>query len=251
MGSAKSTANKQERRDKKEKKAAKQADAIISEAIALAKQTGFVDADADEKAIAKAVKEKRKRGEASEEEKALGLRVKELRDGGMAWWAIGWELKLPGSADNVAQGKSGASKARRLYVLGTGGPLPATARSLASKRPDPFGPGAKPVGTRTKRDVIRKDPSLDSMFTDEHTDEEIVEMLRGKKVTFQNRVSGVQEDTRVHRTATCYIETTPSGRCITFRDASAEDDSRCEPKFRGLPGATRTIPLATIVRIAR
>jgi hypothetical protein len=44
-----------------------------------------------------------------------GKRVKELRDKGMAWWAIAHEMGLPGSASNVKEGKSGAARARALY----------------------------------------------------------------------------------------------------------------------------------------
>ncbi len=241
MGTAKSTVNRQERRVKKEKKAAEQADSIIAAAVADVKEKG------------------RKAREVSAEETEQGAEVVRLRGTGMAWWLIAYTLGLPGSADNVKQGKSGASKARRLYVLASGGPLPPTARSLAAKQPDPFGTGAKPVGQRTRRDVIRKAPATDSMFTPDHTEEEICEMLRGKRLTFINSITGTEEQVRVHRDSKIVVSLVKEpgwhppltlGRAVTFRDGDAQDDRGLEMKFQGMPGSTRTVRLSAIVRVA-
>lgn len=77
---------------------------------------------------------------------ALGKRVKELRDGGMAWWQIGHELGLPGSGPNVASGKGGASRARTLYKK-TFGELPGgtVARSTKASRKAAVETGEAPV----------------------------------------------------------------------------------------------------------
>lgn len=235
------TANRQERRVKKERKADEQAEAIISETVERVKEEG------------------RKRGEATAEEIEKGLEVKRLRDEGMAWWQIAFTLGLPGSADNVKQGKSGASRARRLYVVATGGPLPATPRSLAKKQPDPFGNGAKPQGVQ-KRGVIKKSPQMASMFDEPLTGQEIGEMLRGKKITYINSVGGNEEEHRVHHKYD--IKITRVGTvgwhppmkveyAITFRDADARDDRGLEMGFRDFPGGTRTVRLSSIIRVSQ
>lgn len=224
VGTARTTTNRQERRVKAEKKAAAQADAIVADAIE---------------------KVKAKRGEATDEERALAQQVKELRDGGMAWWQIGFTLGLPGSADNVAQGKSGASRARGLYKKAFGS-LPATARSMAAKTGGAFGHGPKPVGTK-RRDAIVRDPGTESMFTD-HSDEDIANMLRGKRIVWTNTVAGIQEEARVHEKARIAIVEMPSGRAVQFREAQGND---VPMSHRGLPGMYRTVRLEAIVRVAR
>lgn len=222
---------------KAEKKAAQQADAIVGEAIA---------------------KVKAKRGEATEDEKALGQQVKSLRDNGMAWWQIAHSLSLPGSADNVAQGKSGASKARALYKKAFG-ELPTTARSLAAKTGGAFGHGPKPQGVKARRDVIKKDPALDTMFDEPLTGSEIIEMLRGKKITLLNSVGGQEETHRIHeryniRIAQANVNTWhPPMRveyAITFRDANARDDREVPMNYRDFPGGSRTVRLSSIIRVS-
>lgn len=220
------TANKQERAAKKDKKAKVKAEAIIEEAVTKVKGSRTT----------------------TDEDKALGQRVKELRDGGMAWWQIGHELGLPGSADNVKEGKSGASKARSLYKKAFG-ELPATPRSLAAQRGDRvYGDGPKPKGTR-KKDVIRKDPDTASMFSDEHSDEEIAEMLRGKRITYVNSISGEQDTVRIHAKSSVVIIPQRDGKAVQFRESHA-DDHGCDIKFRYLPAHMRTIILERIVRVA-
>lgn len=227
------TANKQERAAKKQKKADKQADVIIEAAVA-------------------EVKAKAKRGEVTEDDKALGQQVKDLRDSGMAWWQIAHTLRLPGSADNVREGKSGASKARALYKKAFGA-LPETARSRAGTRPDRvYGDGPRPAGQRTRnarRDVIRKDPELASMFTDEHSDEDIVKMLTGRRITYTNSLSGVQDTLRIHKESRVEIAHYPNGKCIQFREDHS-DSPGIAPAYKYRPAQMRTIRLDAIVKVA-
>lgn len=224
MTAARTTTNRQERRVKAEKKAAAKAEAIVAEAIE---------------------KVKGKRGQTTDEERALGQQVKELRDTGMAWWQIAYTLGLPGSADNVAQGKSGASKARALYKKAFGS-LPQTARSLAAKTGGTFGHGPKPVGTK-RRDAIVRDPATASMFVD-HSDEDIVNMLRGKRIVWTNGIAGMQEEARVHEKAKITIAEFPSGKAVQFREACGND---VPLSHRWIPGMYRTVRLEAIVRVAR
>lgn len=77
----------------------------------------------------------------------LGKRVKELRDGGMAWWQIAYQLELPGSGPNVASGKSGAARARAAYKK-TFGELPGDTVKRSSKATRAAGADAAPTGRR-------------------------------------------------------------------------------------------------------
>lgn len=237
---------KQDKRDKKAKKAKADAEAAIAAAVEFAKvhPDEAVPLEAAKPEGTAKVKKERAPRAASEDDLLLGKQVKELRDGGMAWWAIAYELKLPGSADNVAQGKSGASKARALYKKAFGA-LPMTQRSLAAKTGGAFGHGPKPKGER-KRDVIRKDPSVASMFED-HTDIEIVDMLLGKRIVWVNSVSGAQEEAIVHAKGHTFISEQPSGSAITFRE---QPGSETPLQYRGLKAGTRTVRLSSIVKVA-
>lgn len=233
--------SKQDKRDKAEKKAKKKSKAIVEKAVEQVKAKA---------APPTPVKVKK---EASSEDNALALQVKELRDGGMAWWMIGQELGLQADkAESALAGKAGASRARTLYKKANGGTLPETARSGKGGRLNrlerALGEGPRPRGRRG-RDALLIEEGATSMFTEEHSDEDIAEMLRGKKITFMNSLSGEPETMRVH--ARCGVEVVhyPSGRAVQFRQ-SFEDDHHVDPKYRFLPAHMRTVVVDRIVRIA-
>lgn len=81
---------------------------------------------------------------------ALGKQVKELRDTGMAWWQIAYQLELPGSGPNVAQGKAGAARARSLYKK-TFGELPGDVARRSTKASRAAGEG---IGAPVVRKAI-------------------------------------------------------------------------------------------------
>lgn len=223
---------KQEKRDKAEKKAKKKAKQIVEEAVNAAVT----------KAEAKAT-----------EGDDLAQQVKELRDGGMAWWIIGQELGLqPDKASNAAQGKPGAAKARTLYKKASGGTLPPTARAGKGARQNrlerALGDGPRPRGRRG-RDALFIEEGATSMFTEEHSDEDVANMLRGKRITFMNSIAGTPETLRVHGKTKVEVVHYPSGRAVQFRQ-SFEDDHHCDPKFRFLPAHMRTILIDRIVKVA-
>lgn len=227
---SKTTVNRQERRVRAEKKADQEAEAIVASAIENVQAEG------------------RKRGEASAAEIEQGHEVKRLRDAGLAWWAIAHEMGLPGSADNVKAGKSGASKARRLYAAAFGA-LPATPRSLAKTRPDGFAKGARPEGTRRK-DTIRRDPAAASMFQEDAPAPEIIEGLVGKKITWLNALTQTEEESRVHKTGIA-IRDVAGHRCLDFRVDHYHDHFPKETaQYRVVPGIQRTIRLSAILRVA-
>lgn len=94
---------------------------------------------------------------------ALGHQVKKLRDTGMAWWQIAYQLELPGSGPNVATGKSGAARARTLYRK-TFGELPGdvAARSTKASRAAGDGTGAPVV----RKPIFNEDQLATTFDTD-------------------------------------------------------------------------------------
>lgn len=214
--------SKQEKAARKGKAAAQKAAVIVEEAVA---------------------KVKAKRGEATEEDVALGHKVKELRDTGMAWWQIAHELGLPGSADNVAQGKSGASKARRLYAAAYGS-HPSTPRG--PRTVDDGSP--KPRGKRSRTGAIKRVEG-GSMFAGA-TDEEIVVMVGGKQITWENSLSpGLEESALVHKGTPINIVESKQGRALEFRTTIMETSSDADRKFNFLAGPWRTVVLDRIVKV--
>lgn len=230
--------SKQAKRDKAEKQAASQAEAIVE----------------------KAVKKVRAKAEASDEEKALGQRVKELRDGGMPWWQIGFELGLKGSADNVKQGKTGASQARRLYRLAFGD-VPRTQRQRKGPDETLAGVSGKRRRNRNGDEVVKAEPGQ-PMFSPDTPDEEVLEALLGKAITWDMYVSdrhgkmqyaGTNEAI-VNKSKPVRIEillgTGGDGtedRVITFREAQ---DNSVPINLRGVPGPYRSVRLSRIIKVA-
>jgi hypothetical protein len=81
----------------------------------------------------------------------------------------------------------------------------------------------------------------------EHTDIEIVEMLRGKRIVWENSLAGTQEEATIHAKANTFITEQPSGPAITFRE---QPGSETPLTHRGLKGMTRTVRLSAIVKVA-
>lgn len=87
---------------------------------------------------------------------AGGHAVKELRDTGMAWWQIAYQLNLPGSGPNVASGKAGAARARSLYRK-TFGELPGDVAQRSTK-------ASRAAGDGTGAPVVRKQLFSDDLL---------------------------------------------------------------------------------------
>lgn len=242
---AKTTVNRQERKAKADKKAKVKADEIV--------------AAATEAVVTKS----RKRGEVTAEEQALSDQVKALRDGGMAWWKIGHTLGLPGSADNVAQGKGGASRARGLYKKGHGD----YAKVQRMRRgPDETMTSANGTRRRNNRghEVVTALPGT-SIFNPEQHDDEIIEAIAGKKITWDwysfnvetgqhDHYEGTQSAT-VHERCRILLEPAHDGhglaegdRYLHFRMAQ-ESSKGLPPEYLGQPSMYRAIRLSYIVKV--
>jgi hypothetical protein len=230
--------SKQERRAKADKKAVVQAEQVIEAAVAK------VTTEAPQKA---------RRGTLSDEHKALAPRVKELRDGGMAWWQIGFKLSLPGSADNVRQGKGGAAFARKIYASEVG-EVPRTQQRNGSRANREKNADVKALKAQRKMDRVAKVLAGEAVLREDMTDEEVVEMLRGRTIAWTVDVSKIgdpekqgkepqylEQTTGVHR-KWCKVETYSGDRCVVFK----EFDPLASTSYRGLAGATRIVRIRQI-----
>lgn len=145
---------------------------------------------------------------------ALGHQVKELRDKGMAWWAIGHELGLPGSGPNVASGKAGAARARALYKK-TFGELPGDVAQRSTKASRAAGEALVPVGRR--KCVFSEEELADP--------EAIVARVVGKEIRwlgstpygFEPGALITEREARVHREGV-KITQNGHGPVINFRE---------------------------------
>lgn len=219
---------KQEKRDKAEKKAKKKAKVIVEQAVEQVQATPTSD------------------------EGSLEAQVKELRDAGMQWWVIGQELGLQEEkADSALAGKKGAARARTLYKKASGGSLPPTARAGKGSKPNrlerSFGDGPRPVGRRGRDALLAEEGK--SMFTEEHSDDDIVNMLRGKRITVVNSIGGAQEILRVHQEGKVEIAHYPSGRAVQFREDHS-DSPGIDKNFKYRQAQMRTVLVERIIRIA-
>lgn len=226
--------SRQEKRAKAEKAAAEQAAAIVEEA------TSKIVAGRRTRAL-------------SEEHKALAPKIKEYRDTGMAWWMIGFKLSLPGSADNVQQGKSGASFARRIYADAYGAiPKVQRSRGMGEKNDD-----VKALKKERKTDRVAKVKQGEAVLRLDMTDEEVVETLRGRVIGWTTDLTSMwpedrrdddggtlrhaEQEAGVHR-RWAKVEEHGGDRCIVFK----EFDPNAPIKFRAYAGATRIVRLRSI-----
>jgi len=164
----------------------------------------------------------------------IANKIKALREQGMAWWRIGYELNLPGSANTVAKGKAGAARARKLYKKHFGA-LPARQKTTSSERKD------------RKAERAERARNGKPLFDSEATAEEIKTMIAGKEITWSIDLgklsggepgsAGYSEENAVVHPDRLVVEDGKNGeRCVRFRELSKG----------GMAGATRTVRLSAI-----
>lgn len=182
----------------------------------------------DAKPVAEAIIKKVR--ETTAEDHALGKQVKELRDSGMAWWQIAYQLNLPGSGPNVAEGKSGAARARALYKK-TFGELPGDVARRSTK-------ASRAAGDGTGAPVVRK-PMFDEAALSGSA-EELLARVVGKEIRWIGRtpcsdgsVLEVEREARVHTVgASIQAAALPGGPVLHFREVEKGD--RRAQQFRSV-----------------
>jgi hypothetical protein len=227
--------SKQERKAKADKKAAEVVDAAIDAAVAT-------------------IASKPKRGEVPAEFAAMAEQVKELREQGVAWWQIGFKLGLPGSADNVAQGKGGAAYARKIWK-GAFGDVPRVQKrdgSRSSKREKNDHVRELKATTRTERvEAVRAGTSV---INPDMTNEEVIEMLDGRMITWSLNLANVDArgdeffDTTIGVfKGTIKVHGLGLDRYIDFK----EYDPSAPIAVRGIPGGQRSVRLSAIHTVGK
>lgn len=221
---------RQAKRDKANAQAAQVVDAAIEQAVAT-------------------IEAKPKRGALSPEHAALAPQVKELREKGLAWWQIGFELKLPGSADTVAKGKGGAAFARKIWKSAFGEVPRVQNRDGKSRKPREKNEHIRELRTATKTSRVEAVRTGTSVIKPETTNDEIVAMIDGRMITWSFNLDSVdaQGDAFFDCTAgvfkgTVKVHGLGLERYVEFR----EYDRRTPLQYRGFPGGSRIVRVASI-----
>jgi hypothetical protein len=218
---------RQERTARATKKAAVEAEAIIAEAVEKVKRTRKLP----------------------EEHLALAQAVKDQRDAGVAWWAIGHALGLPGSADNVAQGKGGAAYARRIYAAAFG-EVPRSQVRNGMRASREKNEDVKALRKQRKSDRQESVRAGVAVLRDNMTNEEVVETLVGRTIGWHIPVHELwpggeqhyaEQEASIHP-KWAKVEEHNGERCIVFK----EFDPKAPIKFRMFAGSTRIVRLSRI-----
>jgi hypothetical protein len=161
----------------------------------------------------------------------LAAKVKKLRDGGMAWWRIGVELKLPGGGPLPA-GKRGAGQARKLYKAINNGELPASARSNG---------GGNPAPTRRRAKSTEPKPAKrQSLKLEELSNDELIEKLQGRTITYNYAKASLGEAEPVKVAKVKKFGEGRNGRNVSFYSQASKGGYSNE----------RTVYVSQIVKVA-
>lgn len=171
---------------------------------------------------------------------------KRLRDEeGMAWWRIGFTLGLPGSADNVKTGKSGAAAARRLYAQANGGSRPTASRGQSVRKPAVVRHEAN-SGSKVDRKMTLLEQG--HVIPRDMPDEEVLALVRGRTIEWGINIATLcggedqwmNQEARVHPDPDwVIIEEEPAkdgSRVLRFREYAGTDQHGNK-----MSGPTRTI----------
>lgn len=182
----------------------------------------------------------------------LACSVRALREQGVAWWQIGRDLGLPGAGDSAVTGKGGAGQARRLYDLAFGA-HPRTQKERKEKAAPKTEAGAaraavKSVPREARKAAVR---SGEGVLGDNLTDEQVVEMLAGRSITWMADLSGLdgmkgqflEESADVHRKMV-KVEMCGGERCVSFKEV--QRSSMVPMAYREMAGPTRIVRLRSI-----
>lgn len=189
--------------------------------------------------------EKDRDKKATDEQFKLGCKVRQLRDEGVAWWAIARDLELEGAGTSAATGKKGASRARQAYAKAFG------------SHPRSFTKGAKAFNAEKNEHVVKaqqvkqhdriakvKKGKVGIKGITKLDDEQLESMLVGRKITWIIPTEGgaLHETARVHAKGFEVVKF-PSGKGVNFREA--EEKSKVGG-VRGMPSRYRSVLLKNI-----
>lgn len=208
---------KQERTSKANRKAKVLADDIIAKAIArINAQKLEADAPTAETWFGNRAPET--------DTETVAASVRRLREEGMAWWAIGKELQLPGHGDSATTGKGGAAAARRLYASAFG-EVPRVQRERGSTTPTERNADRAALKKQKRNERVTAVKRGNGVLRPDMSDAEVVDMLRGRKISWLINLdhldgmgdSFTEDNAEVHRIFLKVIEC-KSGRALKFVD---------------------------------
>lgn len=235
---------KQDKRVKKAKKGRADAEVIITTAKAQRVRTP------EPTSIAVLTKWADERVEGiSDEAFALGVRCRELREEGEAWWAIAKHLELEGAGDSATTGKKGAARARTVYAVAFGS-FPRTFKTGAYKGPVERNERVRDLKAMKKKEAKAIAKAGKSVITSDVPDEEVADMLRGRKIRwFSTELvpDGMDYEAAVHFSpkVPIYIIGDGDERIVQFR----EQHRRAPVAVRNIPAQTRTVRLRQIYSV--
>jgi hypothetical protein len=187
---------------------------------------------------------------------------KRLRDGGMAWWQIGQQLKLAGSATSASdpEAKRGAGRARSLYAAANRGEVPRTHAPRKGSTPRPQGVGRSGTLASRKEQLVNEG----HVIPRDMPDEEVEALVTGRTLEWaidMAKLTGtdpetwgpgdgrwVKQDARVHVDPQwVYVSTdeVTGERILRFREYAGFDTDR----KKHMSGPTRTIRVDSIYTI--
>jgi hypothetical protein len=188
--------------------------------------------------------------------------VKRLRDSGMAWWVIGQQLGLAGSATSAAdpEAKRGAGRARSLYAAANRGEVPRTHKPRAGATVRPSGPGRGGTVTARKEQLVNEG----HVIPRDMTDEQVAALLVGRTIEWAIDLARLTEtdpaswgkddrrwvtnDAKVHTDPQwVYVSTDEDTgeRTVRFREYGGYDSDR----QKHMSGPTRVVRVDSIFTI--
>ena len=180
-----------------------------------------------------------------------GAQVKELRDTGMAWWAIGRELGLEGAGESAATGKKGASRARALYRKAFGEvPRSQAVRgtSKEARESNDTVRSMKKTSKDKRKEIVR---SGKAFISEEMSDEDLIEAVRGRTIGWTSNLNDLdgkgdhysEQEACVHPKTSITITIGPDDRrVLNFR----EYDKTAPLNVRAIPAGARSVRVAQI-----
>lgn len=218
-------------------------------------EAGRIIAEAERKVAAQAASptEKPVRSRALAPELAAHAdAIKAGRDAGTPWWRIAFDLGLPGSADNVAQGKSGAGLARRIYASKFGALPPRVVSEKTRQRRHrdaTTSETVKAVRATPRDERIAKVKGGEAVLDLSLDDDAMRAALVGRTLVWSINLADMDggpddysDDSATVHPRYCKFETHGGERCVAFRelDTAAKGDARMNP------GPTRVVRLSRI-----
>lgn len=228
---------KQDRRDKKRKKAKRQADKIVAEAIVKAKAKPALP-----------TKWANERANCTDEEWVLGVHCRELREEGEPWWAIGRAMELEGYGNSAVTGKKGAARARTVYAKAFGS-HPRTFTKGARDTLVPVNENVKALRQQKKVDRKEKAKKGKSVIPKTLSDQAVADMLKGKRIRWITHPFGdeatMDNEACIHPRAPLYIIGEGKKRQIEFH----EEHRTAPVSVRWMPAHIRTVRLKNIYEV--